>query len=153
MTWLPTQISTHGFPCCRYVSVRGVGRPDGWQTGSQWFQLALQSRSSPEVNGSAYFGGIFISCIWEWIGGGGRRNCSYRWALFISKVAGIATAYGLDDRGVRFRSPSWVKYFLLSTSFRPALGPTQPPIQGLPGVRRPGSEADDSPASPVVKSA
>jgi hypothetical protein len=41
---------------------------------------------------------------------------------------GIATGYGLDDRGVGVPSPGRVKNFLLSTSSRPALGFTQPPI-------------------------
>jgi hypothetical protein len=30
-------------------------------------------------------------------------------------------------------------------SSRQALGPTQPPIQGVPGVKQPGREADHSP--------
>jgi hypothetical protein len=42
------------------------------------------------------------------------------------------------------------KNFVLSTSFRQALGPTQPPIQYVPGalspeIKRPGLEADHSP--------
>jgi hypothetical protein len=47
-------------------------------------------------------------------------------------------------------SPSRVKNFLLSTSSRPVLGPTQPPIQWVlgalsSGVKRQGREADHSP--------
>jgi hypothetical protein len=38
---------------------------------------------------------------------------------------GIATAYGLDDRG---SNPGKGKIFLLSTTSRPALGPNQSPI-------------------------
>jgi hypothetical protein len=50
----------------------------------------------------------------------------------------------------RSSNPSRVKNFLFSTSSRPALGPTQPPIQWVPvvfspGVKRPGREADYSP--------
>jgi hypothetical protein len=42
--------------------------------------------------------------------------------------------------------------FLFTTASRPALGPTQPPIQWVPGalslgVKRPGREADHSPPS------
>jgi hypothetical protein len=61
---------------------------------------------------------------------------------------GIATGYGLDDRGVGVRVP--VGSGIFSTSSRPALGPTQPPIQWVagalsPGVKRPRCEADHSP--------
>jgi hypothetical protein len=69
----------------------------------------------------------------------------------------IATAYGLDDRGVRSSSPDRVNNFLFSTSSRPALGSNQPPIQWVPGVlspgvKRPEREADHSPpASAEVK--
>jgi hypothetical protein len=53
-------------------------------------------------------------------------------------VVGIATSYGLDDRGVGVRVPVG------------SLGSTQPPIQWVPGalstgVNRPGREADHSP--------
>jgi hypothetical protein len=72
-------------------------------------------------------------------------------------VVGIATGYGLDDGGCRSSSPVSVKNFLFSTSFRSALGPTQPPIKWVPGalfpgVKRPGREADQSlPTSAEVK--
>jgi hypothetical protein len=52
----------------------------------------------------------------------------------------------------RGSSPGRVKNFLFSTSFRSALWSTQSPIQSVPGVKRPGSEADHSPpASAKVK--
>jgi hypothetical protein len=47
-------------------------------------------------------------------------------------------------------SPGRVKNFLFSTSSRPALRFTQPPIQWVPGalgVKRPGREADHSPST------
>jgi hypothetical protein len=64
-------------------------------------------------------------------------------------VVGIATGYGLDDRGWS-SSPSRGKNFLFSTASRPDLGPTQPPIQWVLGalslgVKRQGHEADHSP--------
>jgi hypothetical protein len=65
-------------------------------------------------------------------------------------VVGIATGYGLDDRGIRSSSPGRVKNFLFSTSSRPALGSTQPPIEWIlvalsPGVKRQERDADRSP--------
>jgi hypothetical protein len=65
---------------------------------------------------------------------------------------GIALRYGLDDRG--FERGQGLGIFLLSTASRPALGPTLPPIQGVPAAlspmeKRPGREDDHSPPSNV----
>jgi hypothetical protein len=57
---------------------------------------------------------------------------------------GIATGYGLDDRG-ESSSPGRVKNFHFSISSRLALGSTQPPIKWVPGVKRQEREADHSP--------
>jgi hypothetical protein len=48
-------------------------------------------------------------------------------------TVGIATGYGLDDRGVKVKSPGRVKNFYFSALSKPTLGPTQPPIQWVPG--------------------
>jgi hypothetical protein len=53
-------------------------------------------------------------------------------------AVGIATGYGLDDRGVGVRSPGRVKVYAFTTAPRPNLGPTQPPIQCLPEALSPG---------------
>jgi hypothetical protein len=63
-------------------------------------------------------------------------------------VVGIATGYWLDDRGVGVRVPVGSRIF--STSSRPALGSTQPPVQWVPGalspgIKQQGREADHSP--------
>ena len=62
---------------------------------------------------------------------------------------GIATGYGLDVPGIEFRCG---RYFLHLS--RPALGPTQPPVQWVPGLsrgkERPGRDADRSPPSSAV---
>jgi hypothetical protein len=48
-----------------------------------------------------------------------------------------------------FESRQGLEIFLFTTAFRPALRPTEPPIQWVPGVlslgvKRPGREADKS---------
>jgi len=54
--------------------------------------------------------------------------------------------------GYRLESQRMLGIFLFTTVSRPALGPTRPPIQGVPGtlslgVDRPGSETEHSPPS------
>jgi hypothetical protein len=65
---------------------------------------------------------------------------------------GIALGYGLDDRGSSVRFPAGLGIFLFTTASRTVLGPTQPPIQWVPGdlslgVKRPGREAGHTPPS------
>jgi hypothetical protein len=66
--------------------------------------------------------------------------------------AGIALGYRLDNRGSRVQFPAGAGIFLFTTMSRMALGPTQPPIQWVPGalslgVKRLEREADHSPPS------
>jgi hypothetical protein len=56
----------------------------------------------------------------------------------------------LDDQG--FKSQQGLGIFLFTTASTPALGPTQPPIQWVPGalslgLKPPAREADHSPTS------
>jgi len=65
-------------------------------------------------------------------------------------VVGVATRPRAGWAGVRL--PTTVKTFLLSETSRPHLGPTQPPIECVPGflspgVKRSGREAVHSPPS------
>jgi hypothetical protein len=60
----------------------------------------------------------------------------------LDRAVGIATSYEVDDRGVGVPSPGGVKNFPFSIPFGLALRSTQPPIQLVPGVKRPASEAD-----------
>jgi hypothetical protein len=88
-----------------------------------------------------------------WVGG--RPQFFYIYSLVVCKrtsSVGIALGYGLDDRGSRVRFPAGLGIFLFTTASRTALGPTQPPIQWVPGalshgVKRSGREADHSPPS------
>jgi hypothetical protein len=51
----------------------------------------------------------------------------------------IVSGYGLDDREIEVRSSAEAKgFFLYPRVSRPALGPTQPPVQWVPGVLSPG---------------
>jgi hypothetical protein len=68
----------------------------------------------------------------------------------MDSVVGIATGYRMDDQDVGSSSPGRVKNFIFSTLSRPSRGPTQPPIQWVPGalspgVKRQGREADHLP--------
>jgi hypothetical protein len=65
---------------------------------------------------------------------------------------GIALGYGLDDRDARVRFRSGAGNFSLHHRAQNGSGPTQPPIQWVPGalslgVKQPGREADHSPPS------
>ena len=69
----------------------------------------------------------------------------------LGSTVDIATGYGLDGPGIESR---WGRDFPHLS--RPALGPTQPPVQWVPGLsggkERPGRDADPSPpTSAVVK--
>ena len=62
---------------------------------------------------------------------------------------GIATGYGLESPRIESR---WGRDFPHLS--RPALGPTQPPVQWVPrlpgGKKRPGRDANPSPSSSAV---
>jgi hypothetical protein len=67
-------------------------------------------------------------------------------------VVGIATGYGLDDRGVGVQFPVGVRIFISPRRPDRLWGPPNLPSNGLPGtlslgVRRPGREADHSPST------
>jgi hypothetical protein len=78
--------------------------------------------------------------------------CSLHLKIPLGWLVDIALRYGLDNRGSRVRLPVGARNSLFTTASRTVLGPTQPPIQWVPGtlsleVKRPGLEADHSPPS------
>ena len=74
--------------------------------------------------------------------GAGTKICQYTPVLAVA----IATRYGLDGPVIESR---WGQDFPRQS--RPALGPTQPPIQWIPGLsrggKRPGRGVDHPPPS------
>ena len=70
-------------------------------------------------------------------------------AIGPGSVVGIATGYGLDSPGIESR---WGQDFPHLS--RPALGPTQPPVQSVLGLsggkERSGRDADPSPPSSTI---
>jgi hypothetical protein len=78
-----------------------------------------------------HFLAFFITSVLLLLSGSGIIYCIY--SHFDNDGVGIATDYGLDDRGSRSSSPCRLKNFPF-TSSRPVLGPSQPPVQLVPGT-------------------
>ena len=82
-----------------------------------------------------------------------KRNYVYEVSLLTvlgpGSVVGIAIGYGAGGPGIESR---WGRDFPHLS--RPALGPTQPPVQWVPGlswgVKRPGRDVDPSPPSSAM---
>jgi hypothetical protein len=69
-----------------------------------------------------------------------------------SQDGSVSTVTWLRAGRSGFDSRQGLGIFLFTTASRPAMGPTQPPIQWVtgvfsPGIKRPGREADHSPPS------
>jgi hypothetical protein len=63
------------------------------------------------------------------------------WVSSRGSSVSIVSGYGLDDQGIGVRSPAEAKDFPLTSVSRPALRPTQRPVQWVPGVHSSGQSA------------
>jgi hypothetical protein len=73
---------------------------------------------------------------------------------FIFYHSSVSIATELRDGTSGFHSRYELGIFLFATASRTALVPTQPPMQWVPGVKRPGREGNySSPSSAEVKNA
>jgi hypothetical protein len=70
------------------------------------------------------------------------KYCAVCFSCGPGSVVSTATTYGLDGPGIESR---WGRNFPHPS--RPALGPTQPPIQWVPRVKRSGGGVDHPPPS------
>jgi hypothetical protein len=76
--------------------------------------------------------------MWEYLVRPNNLTCSLHVCEPGSSVS-IVSGYGLDDRAIEVRSPAEAKGFFLYPLSRLALGPTQPPVQCVPGVLSSGA--------------
>ena len=134
---------------CRTGFARGVGKrqkypePPGWRASVRLtssprkkfhcFKTLAMGRPWPE-NGPKHHWSIRI---WRRVTETDYpvRQCIHRKNVGRDSVVGIVTRYGLDGPGIESR---WGRDFPQPS--RPALGPTQPPLQWVPGLF-PGGKA------------
>jgi hypothetical protein len=145
----------------KYMQICGVRfwHPTTPFAPEPWIQrLEYLSPWKPQTSQQA-----ILSWIWFWKA---LLHLVYFMSIFISFIlnywllAATAQWYRarlrMDDRVSESRQGLGI--FLLTTAFKTALKPTQPPMQGVPGalfpgVKRPEREADHTSSSTEVKSA
>jgi hypothetical protein len=116
--------------------------PLGW---TRWLVLEMHNSfpcttfRAPELQKPTYSEGLYMD------NGRYRRRWGKRIVLYLLREPGERSRYSdwlrAGRRRGRSSSPRRVKNFLFSTSSRPGLGPTQPPLQWLPGGSLPGGKA------------
>ena len=141
---------THfGWPHYCFVIQNTLAKLTYFKTVVQWFVTSEKCYISNNTNLNRY-ADTFNECVNPGICGFLLDTTSFTeivWSCFQKSAcyvhicscdsmgrdssAGIATRYGLDGPGIEFR---WGRDFPHLS--RPALGPTQPPVQWVPGLSR-----------------
>jgi hypothetical protein len=134
---------------------RYIPKNIGFLSWNLWIQLSITPSYISKIHSNIILPASWFSYYVKVLNG--TLCVSYRVIPILSKmnkverrrdgVVGIATSCVLDDWRVGVRVP--VRSRIFSTSSRPALGSTQPPILRVPRavssrLKRPGSEAEHS---------
>jgi hypothetical protein len=115
----------------------------------QWHELMLTVLNILHHETSMYFTLYLPVVLWERSTDIEKKDSVEKFCSRYSDWLGAGRPKG------RSSSPDRVKNFLFSTSSRPALRSTQPPIQWVPGalshaVKRLGRESDNSPPASAM---
>jgi hypothetical protein len=120
-----TSSQTLNFICLRNVSIKN------WWLPCNIIQYLFQILTHININSYLLFRNIIPTCCGPWLQSSGIKYKGIHLCASRDSSFGIATRYGLD--GPRIESRCGRDFPRL---YIPALRPTQPPIQRVPGLSR-----------------